>query len=163
MAGERCAHGRVWAGLLGIEHALIERLEYDEDDELLIARPCRPVPARPVPTCSARAAAPRSCISADSADCIAAVAAQRCPTAVCCADAFDVVAWATDRLTSSAGRRGTPPEPRSANAGMAGDRHRQGPQARPVRIVKEPGGAPRSAITTSRGERPHRWSVAAAW
>jgi len=36
-------NARVWAGLLGIEHAVIERLEYDEDDELLVAhvRPSR--------------------------------------------------------------------------------------------------------------------------
>jgi transposase len=36
-------NARVWAGLLGIEHAVIERLEYDEDDDLLVAhvRPSR--------------------------------------------------------------------------------------------------------------------------
>jgi len=36
-------NARVWAGLLGIEHAVIERLEFDEDDELLVAhvRPSR--------------------------------------------------------------------------------------------------------------------------
>jgi hypothetical protein len=28
---------RVWAGLLGIEHASVERLEYDEDEQLLVA------------------------------------------------------------------------------------------------------------------------------
>ena len=34
---------RVWAGLLGIEHAVVERLEYDEDEALLVAhvRPSR--------------------------------------------------------------------------------------------------------------------------
>lgn len=34
---------RVWAGLLGIEHAVIERLEYDEDEAVLVAhvRPSR--------------------------------------------------------------------------------------------------------------------------
>lgn len=34
---------RVWAGLLGIEHASVERLEYDEDAQLLVAhvRPSR--------------------------------------------------------------------------------------------------------------------------
>ena len=37
-------------------------------------------------------------VSADAADWIAAVVAQRCPNAVRCADAFHVVAWATDAL-----------------------------------------------------------------
>ena len=37
-------------------------------------------------------------VSADAADWIAAVVAERCPTAVRCADAFHVVAWATDAL-----------------------------------------------------------------
>jgi len=34
---------RVWAGLLGIEHAVIERVEYDEDERVLVAhvRPSR--------------------------------------------------------------------------------------------------------------------------
>ena len=34
---------RVWAGLLGIEHAVIEGLEFDEDEQLLVAhvRPSR--------------------------------------------------------------------------------------------------------------------------
>jgi transposase len=36
-------NARVWAGLLGIEHAVIERLEFDEDEGLLVAhvRPSR--------------------------------------------------------------------------------------------------------------------------
>jgi transposase len=36
-------NARVWAGLFGIEHAVIERLEFDEDEELLVAhvRPSR--------------------------------------------------------------------------------------------------------------------------
>jgi transposase len=36
-------NARLWAGLLGIEHAVIERLEFDEDEELLVAhvRPSR--------------------------------------------------------------------------------------------------------------------------
>jgi transposase len=36
-------NARVWAGLLGIEHAVIDRLEFDEDEELLVAhvRPSR--------------------------------------------------------------------------------------------------------------------------
>lgn len=37
-------------------------------------------------------------VSADAADWIAAVVAQRCPNAVLCADAFHVVAWATEAL-----------------------------------------------------------------
>lgn len=37
-------------------------------------------------------------VSADAADWIATVVADRCPTAVRCADAFHVVAWATDAL-----------------------------------------------------------------
>lgn len=37
-------------------------------------------------------------VSADGADWIAAVVAQRCPNAVRCADPFHVVAWATDAL-----------------------------------------------------------------
>ncbi len=37
-------------------------------------------------------------VSADAADWIAAVVAERCPHAVRCADAFHVVAWATDAL-----------------------------------------------------------------
>lgn len=37
-------------------------------------------------------------VSADAADWIARVVAQRCPQAVRCADAFHVVAWATDAL-----------------------------------------------------------------
>jgi transposase len=37
-------------------------------------------------------------VSADAADWIAAVVARRCPTAVRCADAFHVVAWATRAL-----------------------------------------------------------------
>jgi transposase len=37
-------------------------------------------------------------VSADAADWIATVVAQRCPNAVRCADAFHVVAWATDAL-----------------------------------------------------------------
>ena len=37
-------------------------------------------------------------ISADAADWIAAVVAERCPDAVLCADPFHVVAWATDAL-----------------------------------------------------------------
>lgn len=37
-------------------------------------------------------------VSADAADWIAAVVAERCPNAVQCADAFHVVAWATDAL-----------------------------------------------------------------
>lgn len=37
-------------------------------------------------------------VSADAADWIAAVVAQRCPNAVRCADPFHVVAWATDAL-----------------------------------------------------------------
>lgn len=33
----------VWAGLLGIEHVTVERVEYDEDEALIVAhvRPCR--------------------------------------------------------------------------------------------------------------------------
>ena len=36
-------NARVWAGLLGIEHATLERIEYDEDEQLLVAhvRPSR--------------------------------------------------------------------------------------------------------------------------
>jgi len=37
-------------------------------------------------------------VSADAADWIAGVVAERCPDAVLCADAFHVVAWATDAL-----------------------------------------------------------------
>lgn len=37
-------------------------------------------------------------VSADAADWIAEVVAERCPTAVRCADAFPVVAWATEAL-----------------------------------------------------------------
>ncbi|EWT01938.1 transposase, partial [Intrasporangium chromatireducens Q5-1] len=37
-------------------------------------------------------------VSADGADWIAAVVAERCPSAVRCADPFHVVAWATDAL-----------------------------------------------------------------
>ena len=37
-------------------------------------------------------------VSADAADWIATVVAERCPTAVRCADAFHVVAWATEAL-----------------------------------------------------------------
>ena len=37
-------------------------------------------------------------VSADAADWIATVVADRCPDAVRCADAFHVVAWATDAL-----------------------------------------------------------------
>jgi transposase len=37
-------------------------------------------------------------VSADAADWIAAVVAERCPNAVRCADAFHVVAWATEAL-----------------------------------------------------------------
>ncbi len=37
-------------------------------------------------------------VSADAADWIADVVAERCPNAVQCADAFHVVAWATDAL-----------------------------------------------------------------
>ena len=37
-------------------------------------------------------------VSADAADWIATVVAERCPNAVRCADAFHVVAWATDAL-----------------------------------------------------------------
>lgn len=37
-------------------------------------------------------------VSADAAEWIAAVVAQRCPNAVLCADAFHIVAWATDAL-----------------------------------------------------------------
>jgi len=37
-------------------------------------------------------------VSADAADWIAEVVAERCPTAVRCADAFHVVAWATEAL-----------------------------------------------------------------
>jgi transposase len=37
-------------------------------------------------------------VTADAADWIASVVAARCPTAVRCADAFHVVAWATDAL-----------------------------------------------------------------
>jgi transposase len=37
-------------------------------------------------------------VSADAADWIAVVVAERCPNAVRCADAFHVVAWATDAL-----------------------------------------------------------------
>ena len=37
-------------------------------------------------------------VSADAAEWIAAVVAERCPNAVRCADAFHVVAWATDAL-----------------------------------------------------------------
>jgi transposase len=37
-------------------------------------------------------------VSADAADWIADVVAQRCPNAVRCADAFHVVAWATEAL-----------------------------------------------------------------
>ena len=37
-------------------------------------------------------------VSADGADWIAAVVAQRCPTAVRCADPFHIVKWATDAL-----------------------------------------------------------------
>ncbi len=37
-------------------------------------------------------------VSAEAADWIAAVVARRCPNAVRCADAFHIVAWATDAL-----------------------------------------------------------------
>ncbi len=41
-------NARVWAGLLGIEHASIERIEFDEDEQLLVAhvRPSRTRRAR---------------------------------------------------------------------------------------------------------------------
>ena len=38
-------------------------------------------------------------VSADAADWIADVVAERCPNAVGCADAFHVVAWATENVT----------------------------------------------------------------
>jgi transposase len=36
-------NARVWAGLLGVEHAVIDRVEYDEDGQLVVAhvRPSR--------------------------------------------------------------------------------------------------------------------------
>ena len=48
---------------------------------------------------SARSAAPRSPMSrADGADWISAVVADRCPSAVRCADPFHIVKWATEAL-----------------------------------------------------------------
>jgi len=37
-------------------------------------------------------------VTSDAADWIATVVKERCPAAVRCADAFHVVAWATDAL-----------------------------------------------------------------
>ncbi len=41
-------NARVWARLLGIEHAVIEGLEYDEDEQLLVAHVGRHGPAEDV-------------------------------------------------------------------------------------------------------------------
>jgi transposase len=41
-------------------------------------------------------------VSADAADWIADVVAERCPAAIRCADPFHVVAWATEALDAHA-------------------------------------------------------------
>jgi transposase len=53
-------------------------------------------------------AAQISHVSADAADWIAEVVAERCPNAVRCADAFHVVAWATEALDEVRRGRGRP-------------------------------------------------------
>jgi len=64
-------------------------------------------------------------VTVDAADWIAAAVKQRCPTAVRCADAFHVVAWATDALDQVRGRPGMTPagwpeaSPRAAPGGPA--------------------------------------------
>lgn len=70
-------------------------------------------------------------VTADAADWIAAVVKQRCPAAVRCADAFHVVAWATDALDQvrrqawNDARRLARSEPK----GRPGRPHKDGTQA----------------------------------
>jgi len=40
--GNGVRNGRVWAGLLGAEHTTVERVEFDEDEQLLVAH-ARPI------------------------------------------------------------------------------------------------------------------------
>ena len=71
-------------------------------------------------------------VSADAADWIADVVAERCPNAVRCADAFHVVAWATEALDEvrrqawNEARALARTEPRRGRAG-----HRPTPPPRP--------------------------------
>ena len=92
--------------------------------------------------------------SADGADFIDTIVADRCPNAVRVADPFHVVKWATEALDevrreawNDGTRRwpGTSPNvaaagPASRRAAAAGQRAGQGPEGRPVRVVEEPGG-----------------------
>ena len=87
-------------------------------------------------------------VSADGADWIATVVADRCPKAVRCADPFHVVKWATEALDEV--RRQAWNTARGAvgrrRAGRATGQAKALKHAR-LRAVEEPGGAPRGAIT----------------
>ena len=98
--------------------------------------------------------------SADMADWIARVVAERAPNAVRCADPFHVVAWAIDALdverrrawNEAAGRRrtGDPPAQRPLH------RHRRALKARPLRAVEEPRRPHRPATPRARLDRQDR-------
>ena len=93
-------------------------------------------------------------VSADAADWIADVVAERCPGAIRCADPFHVVAWATgagcraapglNDARAGAHRAETRPRPprEESRRGRATSRPNQA-QGRPLRVVEEP-------------RRPHR-------
>lgn len=87
-------------------------------------------------------------VSADAADWIAAVVAERCLTAVRWADAYHVVAWATDALDEVRLPAGMEHRPRSGHQppGRPGDRDLPSAQARPLRAVEEP-------------RQPHEWQT----
>ena len=88
-------------------------------------------------------------VSADGADWISAVVADRCPNAVRCADPFHVVKWATEALDEvrrqawNAARRrpgGRADRIRWSRGRLRQDAAgaREGAQARPLRVVEEP-------------------------
>jgi transposase len=111
-------------------------------------------------------------VSADAAEWIAAVVAERCPTAVLCADPFHVVAWATEALDAERRRawndaralardearwgRGRP----AKDAAPRPARERGPPaQGRPVRAVEEPRGPHRRAKRQAGLDRQDRSSA----
>ena len=100
-------------------------------------------------------------VSADQADWIAHVVAERCPDAVRCADPFHVVTWAIDALDDvrrqawNDARRGGPTI--SKGRGRARRRRRRPPaQARPLRALEEPREPHRPATRQARLDRQDR-------
>lgn len=87
-------------------------------------------------------------VSADAAEWISNVVADRCKNAELCLDPFHIVAWAT-----KAARRG-PPGGVERSAARRPERSREGLEERPLRAVEEPRGSHRPPRGQARLDRP---------